>query len=114
MSIRWTSWRTDERPGHQNATGIVLGPDPAMAFRLPHASPRAARSGRGIRGAPHQSAIEALAAAGFWVLRTGVHVVMTDGTRILTIPREDPVNALTMEGIVRDSGMSIEQFRDLL
>ncbi len=39
---------------------------------------------------------------------------MTDGTRILTIPRHNPVNAFTMAGIVRDSGLSVEEFRKLL
>jgi hypothetical protein len=39
---------------------------------------------------------------------------MTDGTRILTIPRHNPVNAFTMGGIVRDAGLTIEAFRGLL
>jgi len=39
---------------------------------------------------------------------------MTDGSRILTIPRHNPVNAITMGGIVRDSGLSVDQFRKLL
>ena len=39
---------------------------------------------------------------------------MTDGNRILTIPRHDPVNAFTMAGIVRDAGLTIEQFKRLL
>jgi hypothetical protein len=39
---------------------------------------------------------------------------MTDGTRILTIPRHNPINALTMGGIVRDAGLSVERFRKLL
>ena len=39
---------------------------------------------------------------------------MTDGTRILTIPRHNPVNADTMGGIVRDAGLTADQFRDLL
>jgi hypothetical protein len=47
-------------------------------------------------------------------LRHGKHVVMGNGSRILTIPRHNPVNAITMRGIVRDAGLSIEQFRDLL
>jgi hypothetical protein len=42
------------------------------------------------------------------------HIVMTDGTRILTIPRHNPVNAFTMGGIVRDAGLTEEQFRKLL
>ena len=39
---------------------------------------------------------------------------MTDGGRILTIPRHNPVNAYTMGGIVRDAGLSERQFRDFL
>jgi len=37
------------------------------------------------------------------------HIVMTDGVRILTIPRRDPVNAYSMGGIVRDAGLSIKK-----
>jgi hypothetical protein len=39
---------------------------------------------------------------------------MSNGTRILTIPRHNPVNAFTLSGIVRDAGLTVEQFRDLL
>jgi hypothetical protein len=39
---------------------------------------------------------------------------MSDGQRILTIPRANPVNAYTMGGIVRDAGLSIEEFKKLL
>ena len=67
-----------------------------------------------IAGIKYRAAVDAFEGAGFWVLREGVHVIMTDGTRILTIPCEDPVNSLTMEGIVRDSGLSREKFRELL
>ncbi len=38
---------------------------------------------------------------------------MTDGVRILTIPRHNSVNAYTMGGIVRDAGLSVEEFRQL-
>jgi hypothetical protein len=34
--------------------------------------------------------------------------------RILTIPRHNPVNAFTMGGLVRDAGLTLEQFRKLL
>lgn len=67
-----------------------------------------------IPGVPHQKAIRALEKAGFRVLRQGKHVVMTDGTRILTIPRANPINAHTMGGIVRDAGLTVEEFRKLL
>jgi hypothetical protein len=39
---------------------------------------------------------------------------MTNGQRIVTIPRHNPVNAYTMGGIVQDAGLTIEQFRQLL
>ena len=39
---------------------------------------------------------------------------MTDGSRILTIPRHNPVNAQTMGGMVRDAGLAEEPFRSLL
>jgi predicted RNA binding protein YcfA (HicA-like mRNA interferase family) len=67
-----------------------------------------------LPGINHLRAVAALKKAGFRVLRQGAHIVMTDGTRILTIPRHNPVNAFTMAGIVRDAGMSLEKFRDLL
>ena len=67
-----------------------------------------------LPGVSHQSAVRALEKAGFRILRQGKHVVMTDGTRILTIPRANPINAYTMAGIVRDAGLTLEQFRELL
>ena len=48
------------------------------------------------------------------VVRQGKHIVMSNGTRILTIPRHDPINAFTLGGIVRDAGLTVEEFRDLL
>jgi len=62
----------------------------------------------------HLDAVRALEKAGFGVVRQDKHVVMTDGVRILTIPRHNPVNALTIGGIVRDAGLTIEEFRKLL
>jgi len=67
-----------------------------------------------LPGVNHLKAVRALERAGFRILRQGRHIVMTDGVRILTIPRHNPVNAITMGGIVRDAGMTIEQFRELL
>ncbi|HVR99713.1 MAG TPA: type II toxin-antitoxin system HicA family toxin [Thermoanaerobaculia bacterium] len=67
-----------------------------------------------IHGIPHLRAVRALEKAGFRVVRQGKHIVMTDGARILTIPRHNPVNALTMGGIVRDAGLTEAEFRKLL
>ena len=49
-----------------------------------------------IPGIPHLRAVRALEKAGFQVARQGKHIVMTDGRRIVTIPRHDPVDAFTM------------------
>lgn len=67
-----------------------------------------------IAGVNHLRAVAALEKAGFHILREGAHIIMTDGTRILTIPRHNPVNAFTMGGIVRDAGLSVDEFRKLL
>lgn len=67
-----------------------------------------------ISGIAHLHAVRALEKAGFRVVRQGKHIVMSDGQRILTVPRHNPVNAFTMAGIVRDAGLSIDQFRELL
>ena len=67
-----------------------------------------------IPGVNHQDAVRALQKAGFRVARQGKHIVMTDNVRIITIPRHSPVNAFTMGGIVRDAGLSEDEFRALL
>jgi predicted RNA binding protein YcfA (HicA-like mRNA interferase family) len=67
-----------------------------------------------LPGVNHLTAIRALEKAGFWVERQGGHVVMTNGHRTITVPRNNPINAITMGNIVRDAGLSIEVFRELL
>ncbi len=69
---------------------------------------------RKIPGVSHLDAVRALEKAGFRIVRQGRHIVMSDGARILTIPRHNPVNAYTMGGIVRDAGLSVEEFKKLL
>jgi hypothetical protein len=39
---------------------------------------------------------------------------MSDGVRILSLPRSNPVNAITMAGIVKDAGLTIDEFKALL
>jgi predicted RNA binding protein YcfA (HicA-like mRNA interferase family) len=67
-----------------------------------------------LPGINHLDAVRALQKAGFRIARQGKHIVMTDGDRILTIPRHNPVNAFTMGGIVRDAGLTIDAFKALL
>lgn len=67
-----------------------------------------------IPGVNHRDAVRALQKAGFRVVRESKHIVMSDGVRILTIPRGNPVDAFTLGGIVRDAGLTVEQFKKLL
>lgn len=67
-----------------------------------------------LPGINHLAAVKALEKAGFTVVRQGKHLVMSNGIRILTIPRHNPVNAFTMGGIVKDAGLTLEEFKKLL
>jgi predicted RNA binding protein YcfA (HicA-like mRNA interferase family) len=67
-----------------------------------------------IPGINHLDAVRALEKAGFQVIWQGKHIVMSDGTRQVTIPRHNPIKAFTMGGIVQDAGLSVEEFRKLL
>jgi len=40
----------------------------------------------------HLRAVRALEKAGFKIVNQGKHIVLSDGSRILTIPRHNPVN----------------------
>ena len=39
---------------------------------------------------------------------------MTNGPTTVIIPRNDPINAFTMGGIILQAGLTVAQFRDLL
>jgi predicted RNA binding protein YcfA (HicA-like mRNA interferase family) len=67
-----------------------------------------------LPGVNHLDAVRALEKAGFRIARQGKHIVMTDGTKIVSIPRHNPVNAITMGSIVRDAGLTNDEFRQLL
>jgi hypothetical protein len=67
-----------------------------------------------LAGINHQRAILAFEKAGFKIVRQGKHTVMADGIHIITIPRHNPINAMTMGGIIRDAGLTIEEFKALL
>lgn len=67
-----------------------------------------------LPGVNHLNAVRALKKSGFQIVRQGKHIIMTDGSRILTIPRHNPINAITMGNIVLDAGLTNETFRKLL
>lgn len=67
-----------------------------------------------LPGVAHMDAVRALQKAGSRIVRQGKHVVMSDGIRLVTIPRNNPINAYTMGGIVRDAGLTLDEFKKLL
>jgi len=67
-----------------------------------------------LPGINHQRAVRGFEKLGFWVVRQGKHITMTDGKRIITIPRANPINAYTMGGIINDAGLSIDEFKKYL
>lgn len=66
-----------------------------------------------IPGIYHLAAVRAQERAEFRIIRQGKHIVMSDGSRILTIPRPNQVNAYTVADIVRDAGLTPEEFKQL-
>lgn len=67
-----------------------------------------------IPGINHLDAVRALQKAGFQIERQGRHIIMSNGTRMVVIPRHNPVHAYTMAGIAKDAGLTPKQFLDLL
>jgi predicted RNA binding protein YcfA (HicA-like mRNA interferase family) len=67
-----------------------------------------------LPGVNHLDAIRALEKAGFMIVRQGKHTMLSNGLRFVVIPRHNPVNAFTMASIVRDAGLTIEEFKNLL
>ena len=60
-------------------------------------------------GVNYQRAIRAFNKAGFCG-----HIIMTNGEVVLVIPRNNPINAFTMGGIIVQAGLTVHEFRDLL
>ncbi len=67
-----------------------------------------------LPGINHSRAVRALERAGFVIERQSGHVVMKNGAREVIVPRNNPINAFTMFGIVKDAGLTLEEFRKLL
>ena len=63
----------------------------------------------------HERAVRAFEKAGFWISKQrGKHTGMTNGTRKITIPGHSRLNPYTLKGIIRDAGLTDEEFKKLL
>jgi predicted RNA binding protein YcfA (HicA-like mRNA interferase family) len=67
-----------------------------------------------LPGVNHKRAVNAFEKAGFWVVREGKHISMTNGERIIIVPRANPINSFTIAGIIKDAGLTIAEFKKLL
>jgi predicted RNA binding protein YcfA (HicA-like mRNA interferase family) len=67
-----------------------------------------------LPGVNHLRAVKALQKAGFQIDRQSKHIFMSKGAVKVVVPRNNPVDAYTMAGIVRAAGLTIEEFKELL
>lgn len=62
-----------------------------------------------------QQAVNVFKKAGFWIFKNGgKHIGMTDGTRKIIMPRHNRLNPYTLKGIIRDAGLTDEEFKKLI
>lgn len=64
--------------------------------------------------ASHDRVVNALKKAGFYMIREGKHTNMTDGIRIVQVPRHPRLNRFTIERIYKSAGITRDDFRHLL
>ncbi len=67
-----------------------------------------------VPGVNHLRAVVALQKAGFRIANQGKHIKMERGQITLIIPRHNPIDPFIMGSIVRQAGLTVPQFRDLL
>ncbi len=67
-----------------------------------------------LPGISQRDAVRVLEKCGYRVVRQSGHIVMSNGTTRLVIPRHSPINAITMGAIAKDAGLTPDQFRALL
>ena len=62
----------------------------------------------------HERVVRALKRTGFYILREGKHISMTDDKHIVIIPRNHFIKSGTLKQILDSAEISPERFRDLL
>lgn len=67
-----------------------------------------------LPGISQRDAIRVFEKLGYRIVRQSGHVVMSNGTNRLTLPRHNPIHAITMGNIAKDAGLTPEDFRKLL
>ena len=67
-----------------------------------------------VPGINHRSAVRAFRKAGFEIVNQGKHIKMRNGGMRISIPRNNPIKPVTMGSIVRQAGLTVAEFRELL
>ncbi len=62
----------------------------------------------------HERVVRALKKVGFYVLREGKHLSMTDEKRIVIIPRHQTIKRGTLKQILDAAEISLDRFKELL
>lgn len=62
----------------------------------------------------HERVVRALKCAGFYVVREGNHISMTDDKHIVIVPRHHVIKPGTLKQILDAAEISIELFKQLL
>jgi len=62
----------------------------------------------------HQRVIQALKKKGFFILRQGRHISMSDGYNLVIIPRQHVIKPGVLRQILNASGISKEEFKKLI
>ena len=62
----------------------------------------------------HERVVRALKRAGFYILRQGKHISMTDDKHLVIIPRQNVIKSGTLKQILDAADVTIERFRQLL
>lgn len=61
-----------------------------------------------------ERAVRAFSKAGFKIVTRGKHIGMSDGVHRITIPDHKRVNPYTLKSIIKDAGLTDEEFKALL
>ena len=58
--------------------------------------------------------VKAFSKTGFRIINQGKHIGMSNGTRRITIPRHKRINPYTLRSIIKDAGLTDDQFKVLI
>jgi predicted RNA binding protein YcfA (HicA-like mRNA interferase family) len=61
-----------------------------------------------------ERAVRAFSKAGFSIVTRGKHIGMSDGSRRITIPDHKRLNPYTLKAIIKDAGLTDEEFKKLV